>query len=80
MATPQHAGAVSANRNRLRSVVGKGAMHRRAEIVERSFAHTIERGSMQRCWLRGREIVHKRYPFTLLATTSGFGILVIAAG
>ena len=53
--------AVYANRNRLRSAVGKAAMRKRAEIVERSFAHTLERGGMRRTWLRGRENVHKRY-------------------
>jgi transposase len=53
--------AVYANRNRLRSSVGKAAMRRRAEIAERSFAHTLERGGMRRTWLRGRENVHKRY-------------------
>ena len=54
-------GAVYANRNRLRSAVGKAGMRKRAEIVERSFAHTLERGGMRRTWLRGRENVHKRY-------------------
>jgi transposase len=53
--------AVYANRNRLRSGVGKAAMRKRAKIVERSFAHTLERSGMRRCWLRGRENVHKRY-------------------
>ena len=36
-------------------------MRRRAEIVERSFAHNLERGGMRRTWLRGRQNVHKRY-------------------
>lgn len=53
--------AVYANRNRLRSQVGKQAMRLRGEIVERSFAHNLERGGMRRTWLRGRENVHKRY-------------------
>src|SRR5512143_1477968 len=53
--------AVYANRNRLRSAVGKQSMRQRAEIVERSFAHNLERGGMRRTWLRGRENVHKRY-------------------
>ena len=53
--------AVYANRNRLRSAVGKKAMRRRGEFVERSFAHTLERGGMRRTWLRGRENVSKRY-------------------
>src|SRR3954454_15808037 len=53
--------AVYANRIRLRSNIGKEAMRRRAEGVERSFAHTLERGGMRRTWLRGRENVRKRY-------------------
>ncbi len=36
-------------------------MRQRAEIVERSFAHNLERGGMRRIWLRGRENVHKLY-------------------
>ncbi len=53
--------AVYANRTRLGSGVGRQAMRRRAEIVERSFAHNLDRGGMRRTWLRGRENVHKRY-------------------
>ena len=53
--------AVYANRTRLGSGIGKKAMRRRAEIVERSFAHNLDRGGMRRTWLRGRENVHKRY-------------------
>jgi transposase len=53
--------AVYGNRNRLRSAVGKQAMRKRGEIVERSFAHILDRGGMRRTWLRGRENVHKRY-------------------
>src|SRR5258708_9840347 len=36
-------------------------MRRPAEIVERSFAHNLDRGGMRRTWLRARENVHKRY-------------------
>ena len=53
--------AVYNNLIRLRSGVGKEAMRKRAEIVERSFAHILDRGGMRRTWLRGRENVHKRY-------------------
>jgi transposase len=53
--------AVYANRTRLGSRAGRQAMRRRAEIVERSFAHNLDRGGMRRTWLRGRENVHKRY-------------------
>ena len=36
-------------------------MRRRGEMVERSFAHVLDRGGMRRALLRGRENVHKRY-------------------
>jgi len=35
-------------------------MRNRAEVVERSFAHILDRGGMRQTWLRGRENVHKR--------------------
>jgi hypothetical protein len=53
--------AVYNNRARLLSGVAKAAFKLRAEIVERSFAHILDRGGMRRIWLRGRENVHKRY-------------------
>ena len=34
---------------------------RGAEIVERAFALTLDRGGMRRTWLRGRDNVQKRY-------------------
>src|SRR4051812_5993508 len=73
--------AVYANRTRLGSGVGKQAMRLRAEIVERSFAHNLDRGGMRRTWLRGRENVHKRY----LIHTAGHNLgilmrLLIGAG
>ena len=40
---------------------GKEAMRKRGEVVERSFAHVLERGGMRRTWLRVWENVHKRY-------------------
>jgi len=45
----------------LLSGVARQAFKLRAEIVERSFAHILDRGGMRRTWLRGRENVHKRY-------------------
>ena len=65
--------AVYGNRNRLRSGVGKQAMRKRGEIVERSFAHILDRGGMRRTWLRGRENVHKRY----LIHVAGFNLGVL---
>ena len=53
--------AVYANRRRLLSGVGKQAMRDRGEIVERTFAHILDRGGMRRTHLRGRENVSKRY-------------------
>jgi transposase len=53
--------AVYGNRARLRSGVAKEALGLRAEKVERSFEHTLDRGGMRRTWLRGRENVRKRY-------------------
>ena len=53
--------AVTNNRARLKSGVAREAFELRAEIVERCFAHNLDRGGMRRTWLRGRENVHKRY-------------------
>jgi len=53
--------AVYNNRARLRSGVAKEALRLRAELVERSFALTLDRGGMRRAWLRGCENLHKRY-------------------
>jgi transposase len=73
--------AVYANRNRLRSAVGKAGMRKRAEIVERSFAHNLERGGMRRTWLRGRQNVHKRYLIHVAAHNLGILMrLLIGAG
>lgn len=73
--------AVYANRNRLRSEIGKGGMRKRAEIAERSFAHTLERGGMRRTWLRGLENVHKRYLIHVAGHNLGILMrLLISAG
>jgi len=48
-------------------------MRRRGELVERSFAHVLDRGGMRRAWLRGRENVHKRY----LIHVAGFNLGVL---
>ena len=53
--------AVTNNRARLKSGVAREAFKLRAEIVERCFAHNLDRGGMRRTWRRGRENVHKRY-------------------
>src|SRR5215217_7402511 len=73
--------AVYNNRVRLRSEVGKQAMRQRAEVVERSFAHTLERGGMRRTWLRGRENVRKRYLIHVAGHNLGLLMrLLIGAG
>src|SRR5215218_5419955 len=53
--------AVYNNRARLRSGVAREAFRLRAELVERSFALTLDRGGMRRAWLRGGENLQKRY-------------------
>ena len=53
--------AVTNNRTRLGSNIAKQGFKLRAEIVERSFAHVLDRGGMRRTHLRGRENVQKRY-------------------
>ena len=53
--------AVYNNRARLRSGAAQEAFMLRAELVERSFALTLDRGGMRRAWLRGCENLHKRY-------------------
>ena len=65
--------AVYGNRARLKSGIGREAMRRRGEIVERSFAHVLDRGGMRRTWLRGRENVHKRY----LVHVAGFNLGIL---
>ena len=40
--------AVHANRARLKSGIGLATMRRRGELVERSFAHILDRGGMRR--------------------------------
>lgn len=53
--------AVYNNRARLLSGVARQAFKLRAELMERGFALTLDRGGMRRAWLRGRENLHKRY-------------------
>lgn len=65
--------AVYGNRSRLKSDVGKEAMRKRGEMVERSFAHILDRGGMRRTWLRGRQNVHKRY----LIHVAGFNLGIL---
>ena len=73
--------AVYNNRARLRSGTAKEAFKLRTELVERSFALTLDRGGMRRAWLRGRENLHKRY----LVHVAGYNLglimrLLVGAG
>src|SRR3954452_8778457 len=73
--------AVYNNRARLRSGVAKEAFRLRAELVERGFALTLDRGGMRRAWLRGRENLKKRY----LVHVAGYNLglimrLLVGAG
>src|SRR3954464_8137529 len=73
--------AVYNNRARLRSGAAKEAFKLRAELVERSFALTLDRGGMRRAWLRGRENLRKRY----LVHVAGYNLglimrLLVGAG
>ncbi len=61
------------NRARLLSEVARQAFKLRAELVERSFALTLDRGGMRRTWLRGRDNVQKRY----LIHISGYNLGLI---
>jgi transposase len=73
--------AVYGNRARLRSGVAKEAFRLRAEKVERSFEHTLDRGGLRRIWLRGRENVHKRYLVHVAAYNLGLVMrLLLGAG
>src|SRR5881398_527283 len=73
--------AVYNNRARLRSGAAKQAFRLRAELVERSFALTLDRGGMRRARLRGGENLKKRY----LVHVAGYNLglvmrLLVGAG
>lgn len=48
------------NRYRVRGVRGRRVIRRRGELIERSFAHTLETGGMRRSHLRARTNILKR--------------------
>jgi transposase len=73
--------AVYNNRARLRSGVAREAFRLRAELVERSFALTLDRGGMRRAWLRGRENLRKRYLIHVAGYNLGLVMrLLVGAG
>ena len=53
--------AVYANRARISSAKGKALLRKRGELLERSFAHCLDRGGMRRTHLRESENIEKRY-------------------
>jgi len=59
--SPREHDALRRNRRRLRTQRGKRLMKRRAEYVERSFAHTLDRGRLRRTTLRGTSNLDKRH-------------------
>jgi len=62
--------AVYANRRRIRGNRGKELSAKRGELIERSFAHTLETGGMRRVHLRGRINILKR----MLIHVGGFDL------
>jgi transposase len=65
--------AVYANRRRIRGERGKGLSRKRGELIERSFAHTLETGGMRRVHLRGRVNILKR----MLIHVGGFDLSLV---
>ena len=65
--------AVYANRRRIRGKRGRRLMRKRGELVERSFAHTLETGAMRRVFLRGHQNIKKR----LLVHVAGFNLSLV---
>lgn len=57
---PEACAAVYANRRRTQGKRGKELLKKRAELVERSFAHCYETGGLRRTHLRGHENISKR--------------------
>ena len=59
------------NRRRIRGNRGKALHKKRCELVERSFAHTLETGAMRRAHVRGHDNIRKRYLIHLAAFDLG---------
>ena len=59
------------NRRRVGREKGKQLQRRRAEVVERSFAHICTTGGARRTWIRGLAEVSKRYLVTVMAHNLG---------
>ena len=65
--------AVYANRRRIRGKRGRDLSRKRGELIERSFAHTLETGGMRRVHLRGRINILKR----MLIHVGGFNLSLV---
>lgn len=63
--------AFHANRQRCRGERGKAMGRKRANLVERAFAHLLQTGGMGRVTVRGRENVEKRYLMAAVAYNLG---------
>ena len=63
--------AVYQNAWRTQRALGKRWLRKRTEVVERSFAHTLDTGGSRRTRLRGLENVQKRYSITAAAANLG---------
>ena len=63
--------AVYENRRRVAREKGKQLQRRRAEVVERTFAHVCATGGARRTWIRGLVEVGKRYLVTVMAHNLG---------
>lgn len=63
--------AVYENRRRVERDKGKQYQRRRAEVVERSFAHLCTTGGSRRTWIRGMAEVGKRYLVSVMAHNLG---------
>lgn len=63
--------AVYQNAWRTQRALGKRWLRKRGEVVERSFAHTLDTGASRRTRLRGLENVQKRYSITAAAANLG---------
>jgi transposase len=66
----RHQAAVYGNRRRMKRAHGKSLLRKRAELVERSFAHVYDRGGMRRTHLRGHNNILKR----LMIHVCGFNL------
>lgn len=68
---------VYANRRRIRGKRGKELLRRRGELVERPFAHRLERGRLRRLHVRGKTNVRKQE--LLLAAAQNLSLLLRVA-